>query len=330
LEFQALLDAMREILQLRNNSLCVAVAPTEGGRIVSLFSQQSDVEFLLQSHRPFDPVAPSPNANFGLGACAGIEECLPTVSACEVNGQTVPDHGDFWQLQWKVLSSDQENAILLTAVGFSYPLRFTKRIRLSGACLRLEYAIENCGNSSTSFLYATHPLLAIDAGDRIFLPVEVSELVVHDSKHDRLGSSGDRVSWPVCTPTTGGMPIDVGLLSNVEAGTADMLYTDRLKTGWCGLYRTQHQQGIAIRFDTDALPYLGLWICAGGWPEHGATPKQYAFAPEPTTAPCGSLADALQRGLAMSLPPGGTFSFAIEFFVTEQGTSLTQFQKFIR
>jgi galactose mutarotase-like enzyme len=39
------------------------------------------------------------------------------------------------------------------------------------------------------------------------------------------------------------------------------------------------------------MPYLGLWICYGGWPDRAGT-KQNCVAIEPTTAPVDSLAIA--------------------------------------
>ncbi len=46
---------------------------------------------------------------------------------------------------------------------------------------------------------------------------------------------------------------------------------------------------IRVSFDTDATPYLGLWICYGGWPDRPG-PKQVCVALEPATAPVDSLA----------------------------------------
>ncbi|HEY0308837.1 MAG TPA: aldose epimerase [Acidobacteriaceae bacterium] len=299
---------MSQHLHLQNGLLLAVIAPAEGGRVVSLVSQQSGLEFLLQSHHSLAPLSPSRTAHFGEGACAGIEECLPTVSKCEVNGEVIPDHGDFWQMEWRVLSPPHPNTICLTADGFSRPLRFTKTFALHNACLRIDYQIENIGLSPASFLYATHPLLAVDAGDSILLPEEVTSLTLHSSKDDRLGLGGDSIPWP--QPTTDA-PQHPGRILPVTAATADMFYTGKLHHGWCGLYRAQSRQGLALRFNTAVLPYLGLWICCGGWPESGT--KQYAFAPEPTTAPCGSLQQALNHGVSTPLLPGRFLRFTIEF-----------------
>jgi galactose mutarotase-like enzyme len=314
---------MPQHLHLQNALLRAVIAPAEGGRVVSLVSLRSGLEFLLQSHHPLAMLSPSRDASFGDGACAGIEECLPTVSKCEVNGEAIPDHGDFWQMAWRVLPPPHPNAICLTADGFSRPLRFTKTFALHDACLRIDYEIENIGPTPTSFLYATHPLLAVDAGDSILLPEEVTALTLHSSKDDRLGVSGDSIPWP--HPITVA-PQHPGRILPITAATADMFYTGKLRHGWCGLYRAQSRQGLALHFDTAALPYLGLWICCGGWPESG--PKQYAFAPEPTTAPCGSLQQAFNRGVSAPLLPGRALRFTIQFRVATTAMPIDEFFRF--
>lgn len=314
---------MPQHLHLQNALLRAVIAPAEGGRVVSLVSLQSGLEFLLQSHHSPAPLSLSRAADFGDGACAGIEECLPTVSKCEVNGEVIPDHGDFWQMAWRVLPPPHPNAICLTADGFSRSLRFTKIFALHDACLRIDYQIENIGSAPASFLYATHPLLAVDAGDSILLPEEVTSLTLHSSKDDRLGLRGDNITW---SQPSAGAPRPSGQILAVTAATADMLYTGKLRQGWCGLYRAQSCQGLIIRFNTTVLPYLGLWICCGGWPETG--PKQYAFAPEPTLAPCGSLQQALDRGFALFLHPSHSLHFSIEFCVATHTLSLDEFFRF--
>jgi len=315
-------------MELRNEHLCVEIVPAEGGRISSLRCLNSGLEFLLQSTRqetrPYLQ-KPGREASFAQGAVAGIEECLPTVACCQVDGQTIPDHGDFWQLPWEVLSSSPEH-VHEVADGFSQPLRYEKTVRLRNAALWLESRITNTGVTEACFLYATHPLLAVEPGDRIVLPPECRSLTLHESRRERLGRMGQRVGWPDAQSAHGEVKLDV--LDGPAARTAEMLYTDRLQEGWCGLYRDRRKQGIALRFETDRLPYLGLWICCGGWPEGGEAPQQYAFAPEPATAPCGSLEQAMRRGAAVTLKRGESFSFSVTFRISEPGIEFDSFRRF--
>ena len=82
---------------LRNSELSVEIIPEEGGRVSSLRSLHSDLEFLTQSRRGRRFPQAGFETRFQDGYCAGIEECLPTIgpSCPETEGGPVPDHGDF-------------------------------------------------------------------------------------------------------------------------------------------------------------------------------------------------------------------------------------------
>jgi galactose mutarotase-like enzyme len=302
-----------KVYALTNSELFVEIIPDEGGRVSSLRSLRSGLEFLTQSRRSGRYPQAGLDTGFQDGPCAGIEECLPTVGASgpETEGGPAPDHGDFWQLPWQVLAaSDKE--ISISAVGFSRTLRFNKRLTLEGKTLRIAYTVENMGSTAQSFLYACHPLFAVSRGDRVFLPNEIRELRLDYSKGDRLGISGSILSWPV---TQAGLRLDVA--SGPEAGTAEMFYSSRLNETVCGIYREVSGEVLEVSFDSKRLPYLGLWLCYGGWPSDGEEPLQYAVALEPTTSPCNTLAKAQQTNAAISLQPGETYEWEILFGARE-------------
>jgi galactose mutarotase-like enzyme len=307
-------------LHLQNASLSVTVLPSEGGRVASLRSLHSGVEFLTQSHRMDRTVQAGMNARFQDGPCAGIEECLPTVgvSGPETRGGPAPDHGDFWQLAWSVDEAGEEQA-RLHAQGFSRTLRFTKHLTLQGETLRIRYDVENTGNIPQSFLYACHPLFAVDPGDQILLPPDVRSLALDYSRDGRLGVRGEMIAWP-------NSPAEpyLNFAKPRDAGTAEMLYTTRLREGRCGIYRSVHCQMLLITFDTSMLPFLGVWLCYGGWPG-GMGMQQYAVALEPTTSPHNTLANAQRDGGAIPLDPGAVSSWEICFQIGEPESDLSAF-----
>jgi galactose mutarotase-like enzyme len=200
----------------------------------------------------------------------------------------------------------------LAAVGFSRPLRFSKQLTLERNTLRVAYTVENAGSTVQSFLYACHPLFAVSAGDRVLLPREIREVRLDYSKGDRLGVPGSILSWPT---TKSGVDLDVTL--GPEAGTAEMLYISRLNEAVCGIFRDASGQVLEVSFDGNRLPYLGLWLCYGGWPDDGKEPRQYAVALEPTTSPCNSLVNAQRTDTAISLKAGESFDWEILFTVRE-------------
>jgi galactose mutarotase-like enzyme len=304
---------------LKNSELSVEVRASEGGRISSLKSLHSGMEFLTQSQRVGRYPKAGLDTRFQDGPCAGIEECLPTVgpSGPETEGGSAPDHGDFWQLPWQWLTASDTHACIAT-VGFSRTLRFTKQLSLEHNTLRVAYTVENAGSTAQSFLYACHPLFAVSAGDRVLLPSVIREVSLDYSKADRLGASRSTVSWPT---TKSGVRLDVAL--GPGAGTAEMFYTPRLQEGLCGICREATAQVLVVSFDTERLPYLGIWLCYGGWPSDGQEPRQYAVALEPTTSPCNNLVNAQRTNTAISLEAGETYDWEILFTVREADALLS-------
>ena len=99
--------------------------------------------------------------------------------------------------------------------------------------------------------------------------------------------------------------------TGVDALIGDKLFTGPLAAGdnWCTLLR--HSVGLRLRveFDAEATPYLGLWLCYGGWPERPG-PTQVCVAMEPSTAPCDSL--AVTGPWSRTLAPGESFSWSMQ------------------
>jgi hypothetical protein len=84
---------------------------------------------------------------------------------------------------------------------------------------------------------------------------------------------------------------DLSVVEAPKSGNGDKLFAGPLSSreNWCALERPKAGIRIKVGFDPAATPYLGLWICSGGWPERKG-PKQMCVAMEPATAPVDSLA----------------------------------------
>jgi galactose mutarotase-like enzyme len=196
---------------------------------------------------------------------------------------------------------------------FSLPLRLKRTVRLTESekafRLDLDYTVANTGAYPAPWSWAAHPLFVAEAGDRIVLPDSIRALRLEGSGHGRLGSGGDRVSWPMASLANGNV-CDLSLAQGPASEIGDKLFAGPLRTAenWCALERPQAAVRIKVGFDPAATPYLGLWICYGGWPERPG-PKQMCVAMEPATAPVDSL--AVTGPWSRILAPGESFSWAM-------------------
>jgi hypothetical protein len=307
-----------ETLTLENEFLQIRILPAFGGKISSLRSVRTGEEFLLTPLRGYRQV--SRTAGFHEGDLGGFDECLPSVASCEsTSGEPpVPDHGDLWRSKWHIDSYDQR--ITLHADSLSRPLRLTRHARLDGPCLVLDYNLLNLSNSSTTWLWSAHPLLRIEEGDRIVLPDEIKEVVVEYSAAGFFEKNG-AIGWPRAQSALG-TTIDLSTVEKRDGVTAHKLFARAGRSGWAALYRKRTGAGLILCFDPSALPFLGLWICSGAWPETGAK-KQYTVALEPTTSNVDSLASADQNGTSRSLVARERCQWRLELRLLEASSPLS-------
>ncbi len=307
-------DAVNSVLEKENvliqtGNCSVTLLPHLGGKIASIRLNGRE---LLQA--PLAPLGPRTHTMpFDAGDASGWDECLPSVAECTVETAAgtakIPDHGDLWRVAWQQLSGN--GSVTLRGACFSLPLVLERTTALtesaSGCQLRLDYKVTNTGSHPVPWSWAAHPLFTAEAGDRVVLPGSIHTLRLEGSGGGRLGSGGDAVAWPVAALAHGGHT-DLSLAQPPESGIGDKLFAGPLAAteNWCALERPKAGVRIKVTFDPAATPYLGLWICHGGWPDRPGT-KQTCVALEPATAPVDSLAQA--GPWSLTLAPGQSYSW---------------------
>jgi galactose mutarotase-like enzyme len=309
------LRRFRPIL-LSSDSLQVETIPELGAKISSMKLVSSGAELLQQPLRAYDER--SHEMAFDEGDASGFDECLPSVAGCEyatADGPTrIPDHGDFWRIPFS--SELAGNTLTLQAKGFSLPLEFIKKLILEDNELTIDYSVRNVGSSPTEFAWSAHPLFAVDAGDRVLLPPSAQEVTVEGSGKERLGKGGRQYAWPLAR-LDDGSTVDLSRCGAIEDETGDKLYLPAPQEGWCAVERKRLNSRVEVRFDAKVTPYLGLWLCYGGWPPEQSN-RQQCVALEPCTAPVDSLAIAAANGHANKLAPLETFRWRISVRVVSQ------------
>jgi galactose mutarotase-like enzyme len=305
------MDGALPRLILENDQLRAVILPTMGGKVGSLRALPEDAEFLQQPLRPYGPRTRT--MAFEEGDASGYDECIPSVSGCEIPTRSgtlqIPDHGDFWRLPCEVLAVGRDEAVL-ESTGFSLPLRFRKTIQLDGSRLLFSYALHNSGSDTIEYLWSAHPGFAVESGDRVVLPPSVDRVTVEGSASGRLGAPGSLHRWPL-DGTGAGSAGDLSLVGSESDKIGDKLFAAAPAEGWCALERRRLGRRLTMRFDSRFATHLGLWLCYAGWPQNG-TRKQFCVAMEPCTAPTDSLAVAIRNGWGRSLAPQAEDRWQVE------------------
>jgi galactose mutarotase-like enzyme len=295
-------------LGLKTDTFAVDVLPALGGKVASI--RRNGIELLQQPLQPYS--SRTMTMAFEESDASGFDECLPSVSACQIGNSSgvisIPDHGEFWRLPCTVTSQTPQETHL-TASGSILPLSFERRLRVESesshrkpATLHIDYRVENTGQEEIHYAWSAHPLFAVDSGDRIVLPPSVIDVTVENSAHNRLGARGAMHPWPFAELSTGRMA-ELDHVGNVSDNIGDKLYAPAPREGWCAIERKRAGLRVQVEFDPTLSPHLGLWLCYGGWPENQSH-RQYCVALEPCTSPVDSLCAAMDAGQARSLSPG--------------------------
>lgn len=299
-----LISTGKENVLIEAGNCSVTILPDLGCKIASIRVNNRE---LLQA--PLTPYAPRTRAMaFDEGDASGWDECLPSVAGCAVEtaGGTVsvPDHGDLWRVEWSKTGkqgsgiSDQgsagANSATFRGKCFSLPLVLERTVTLTQSRgnwrLSLDYELTNTCEYPAPWSWAAHPLFLAEEGDKIVLPSSIRELRLEGSGGGRLGEGGDVVTWPLAHLAPG-VITDLSVAQSSTSAIGDKLFAGPLSANenWCALERPRAGVRIKVGFDPAATPYLGLWICYGGWPDRPG-PKQTCVAMEPSTAPVDSLA----------------------------------------
>ena len=275
-----------EAYVLRNESIELAVVPELGAKVVSLKNLRTGRDWMASPSTERKLFRNRSGDDFAASTLVGWDECLPTIAPCEWQSRLLPDHGEVWSVPWHVERAAWERGELTTSVRLEIsPLLFQRTIALGEQEVRLDYSITNIGNGVERFLWAMHPLLAIERGDRLQLPPEVRDQLTPETWIDSLEFTDRK---PACAKA---FARPHGLAT---AGVCNSTTGDRLAFTW----------------DTEENDTLGLWLTRGGW--NGI----HHLALEPTNGMPDSLAAAANHNRCGSVPARGKKSWSVRIGIS--------------
>lgn len=259
---------------ISNGGVSVSLVPELGGRIVSIKDRVSKREWLdgwspAHKRRLWFPEDPT---DFESGPGAGIDECLPTVLPCAVNGRNLPDHGELWNSRPGFDEELAETGILscdwrLTTL----PLAFTRRVSLRNDSILFDYRIENRSAYPAPFLWAWHALFSWKPGDRIHFPRDVKQCATPE---------GEVLPWPESMPGC-----DLSTARFMDGVTpAAKVFVGPLLEGKARII-AEGGASLSLTWPAASFPHAGIWITRGFWK------GLHHWAIEPTNAPVDRLSD---------------------------------------
>ncbi len=289
------------LIQMENENIALSFLPELGGKMVELTSKKRNTQFLQQ---PFDPNTDYHKSDYGAAFetsdASGFDECFPSVEPAIYNRSfadekqeiQIPDHGEIWSAAWKY--DIQSDKLIMSVNGKQLNYTFQKTVSLSENVVHLEYKLINFSAFPFHYLWSSHPLLNIQTGDKILLPDEVNEVFLNWSSNPAYGTYGDLLSWPNLNQNKSHHKnsLDYSIVQEQALGEAVKLFTHRLVSNQAGVYLKEKDETLLFHFDPMKIPFLGIWLCYGGWPDNSDR-KHFTVGLEPASGRPDSLAKAV-------------------------------------
>jgi len=285
------------LVRLESAQLQVDVAPSVGGRVVSLIDKQTGYDFLWRnSSLPLE--LKSTGAEYDPNFYGGIDELLPNDLAEPINGVDCPDHGELWTtpLSFEVSGDHLRLRGRLPRFGLEYEREM--RLRPDRPWVDFKYRITNTTHQPRQFLWKLHAALAVLEGDRIECPARLAQIV--DPAWSRFKTTAP-FQWPNLE----------GRAANVvpaRDGTMDFFYLFDLGAGDMFWHRPSAGLKFGYQFDTKVFPYAWLFASWGGFLEH------YTIILEPCTTMPMSVNEAAAKQQCSHLDPGQILQTTVSLY----------------
>jgi galactose mutarotase-like enzyme len=288
---------------LESDVLRVVFVPARGAKIASIYDKRVGREWLIQPTRP--PARDIPyDADYSQFDMNAWDEMFPTIYADRypVPGKYkdafLPDHGEVWQRDWASGAAGESLALSIEGQALPYTLTRTTSL-LAPDTLLLNYRLSNHAQETLHYLWAAHPLYAVDAQTEIVLPPSVTTLYnVHDAPP--WGAHGSLFDYPH-PHTTDGKAWDLRRVGAASLKSCRKFYVlPDQPVSWAELRQSDSGASLRMEWDARLLPYLGLWIDEGTY----ATVPTVAL--EPTNAFYDGATLAYGQGRIATLAVGAT------------------------
>lgn len=283
---------------LENKHVRVVVIPQLGARIWHLEDRVRGRQWIW--HRPDVPLA---NAEIGAVYddvwAGGWEELFPNDAPGHFEGRDLPDHGEWWTLNWGVNDASSE-ALQLTALCTVIKAKCSKEIRVARdeARVSITYRIVSMEDRPFHFLFKQHLPIGLSPACRLVLPGGKVHSV--DPSFGTLLSGSGPFTWPHCDGDHNSA-VNLRVVPPESSAEREFVYVTDLPEPWCGVDDIDQQSSLRMRFDGAVFPYVWLFMSYGGWR------NAYTAVLEPCTNMPKDLGEAVRRGQSASLGPGEEF-----------------------
>ena len=252
----------RTYFVLKNELLSVTVFPSDGGRIISIYDNDSGLEFIWQNVRT-KGLLRTYGADFDDLGAGGIEIAFPTCMPCTHQGIELPFFGEVWAIGWDVEEVREERSevsVTMSCYCSITPAKLFRKVTLhaGSAEVKDEITVVNIGFEEISAFLGVHPSLAMHGDTQLIVPQNNYELV--SLYPDTLKTSV--LDWPMLDG------VDITRNTNVSPPVYVNAIARTIVSGELSLVYRDYSKAFRITYDANIFRSLSLWMIYGGWRGH--------------------------------------------------------------
>ena len=295
---------------LENRWLRVVILPEAGGKIWQITYKPLDADLLWNNPR-IAPARRAMNSRYDDVWSGGWDELFPNDEVALVEGESYPDHGEFWTGEWEAepWSDVDEAGVRLRFVTPISCIGVEKTVRLRADLPRIEFhhQLTNRGRLPFPFLWKLHPAMAVSPQHRIDFPP--MRLILEPAFPGTLPGSSGHIQWPLLKTASG--DVDLRRVTPEDARQVYFFYGTQMQGNWCALTNTATGLSCGLQFDSSVFPCCWLFASYGGW-------RNYNVAVlEPCTGYPISFEAMKAAGHHRTLEPGRTLETEVQFLVQQ-------------
>ena len=303
----------KRVYLLENDCLQIKVVPSMGGKTISIFLK--DKQFELLYDRGGNQLKRSKRGDsFDSGEASGFDDAFPCIGKEIVNFQnhmlTYEDHGEIWTSSMKLVKDTVPNRLRLKGEGYHLPYTYEKTITINKNTVSYDYKIANIGDFEFPCIWAMHCLVHYEEDMRFLFPQNTSrfENVLASKELGEVGAVYELMDSHTNVHKEYGLQEQYAfdLVPKKENKTMLKYYVKSdIMEGFCGYEYPSQGVRCSINYEADQLPYLGVWVNAGGYR------GEYNCALEPTNGYYDSISKALELGKCKILSVGESICFSL-------------------
>lgn len=290
---------------LENDKISIVILPELGTKTASFYSKLANFELAAQYNGESYSM-PHVGADFSEYDASGMDDTFPNINQSDYCSESYnwhyPDHGEIWSAAFGYDIEDSKLHLVFNSI--SFPYQYEKWIHLEEDEVVYTYKIINHGVDPFPCIWTFHGLFTYAEDMDIFYPKDRTKVLnVLDSS--LLGEAGRKLELI-------NSEYDFFRVPNREASTLVKYYLDGpCEDGCCGFFYPGKKLKVSLKYDCKKLPYLGVWITAGGYR------GDYNCALEPSNGFYDEIGLAEKNDSLYLLKPGEPLVFTLRIKVEQ-------------